>query len=159
MNENFSTETLNSAINAGGYNTSVCKAPSYKRLWWSLGVASAITTAWIIAAIVSTGEVGFAFLTGLFVFAFSSSLFFEDSATRNVMFFMTSRSIRFPGLIWEFSFDGFMWLIGMKLLFAAIGFLFGVLCAIIGVIVSIIISPFALPFDIRGFIRDQKEGI
>ena len=32
---------------------------------------------------------------------------------------MGGASINWPGLIWEFDLDGFLWMIGMKILFAA----------------------------------------
>ncbi len=131
---------------------------SYTRLWWSLaiGLVVAIIVPFIF---VSSVGIGVALVFAAFSFCFVSSLFFEDSATRNVIFYMGEKSIRFPGLIWEFSFDGFLWLIGMKVLFAVVGFLFGVLCSIIGVIVAFVISPFALPFAIHSYVSDVNCGV
>lgn len=131
---------------------------SYTRLWWSIGVGVAVAIAIAIIFFSSVG-IGGAILLAAFSACFASSLFFEDGATRNVIFYMGEKSIRFPGLIWEFSFDGFMWLIGMKILFAVVGFLFGLLCSIIGVLVAFLISPFALPFAIYGYVHDVKNGI
>lgn len=130
---------------------------SYTRLWWSLGVGIAVAIA--VAIIFSSIGIGSAILLAAFSFCFATSLFYEESATRNVIFYMGEKSIRFPGLIWEFSFDGFLWLIGMKILFAVVGFLFGLLCSIIGVLVAFLISPFALPFAIYGYVHDVKNGI
>ena len=165
MNENankeyLSAEDLNAAIKSSGTTAATKAKPTYTRLWWSLGVSIAIAIAWIITSITSITDVKplVVIVTSVFVFAFPASLFFEDSATRNVVRFMAERSIRFPGLIWEFSFDGFLWLIGMKILFAVVGFLFGVICAVIGVIVGFAISPLALPFAIHEYISDKRGG-
>ncbi len=159
--ENLSAEDLNAAIKSSGYTATSIAKPTYTRLWWSLAVSIAITIAWIVTSITSIADVKplVVIVTSVFVFAFPASLFFEDSATRNVICFMAERSIRFPGLIWEFSFDGFLWLIGMKILFAVLGFLFGVICAVLGVIVGFVISPFVLPFAIYEYIKDKREGI
>ena len=54
--------------------------------------------------------------------------------------------VRFPGLIWEFSLDGFLWLIGMKILFWLLGLIFGIICCIFAIFVCGILSIFVYPF-------------
>ena len=96
-------------------------------------------------------------LLGLFTYSFVSLLFFEDSKTVSILFEMASKSIRWPGLIFTFDFDGFLWLIGMKILFAVLGFIFGVLCTILGFIISFIFSPFEYPFFMYFYNKELKE--
>ena len=55
-------------------------------------------------------------------------------------------SIRFPGLIFTWDLDGIMWLIGMKILFGILGFLFGVFVLILAVVLSAALSMVSFPF-------------
>ena len=157
-NNNSSNYAFNTVLDSSQNDKPAYSRPSYTRLWWSLGVSLAIAIACIIAFLSAEADAVTSILFAVFAFSFSCSLFFEDSATRSVIEFMGMRGIRFPGLIWEFSLDGFIWLIGMKLLFAVIGFLFGIICAVLGVIIGFVIAPFALPFAIIGYLRDIREG-
>ncbi|MBR2024988.1 MAG: hypothetical protein IKA02_04195 [Clostridia bacterium] len=86
------------------------------------------------------------------VFAFVASLFF-DGVVRDVLFWMATRSVRFPGLIFELDLDGILWYITVKLLFGILGFLVDVLFAILGVFVAMFIAPFTYPFSL---IHQQK---
>ena len=130
--------------------------PSYTRLWISLAVSLILGVGSLIFGLINNYNTIGTIILSVLILTFSCSLFYEDSAVRDVIVWMAERSIRFPGLIWEFSFDGFMWLIGMKILFAVVGFLFGIICAIIGVILGLFISPFTLPFSIYEYAHDQR---
>ncbi len=57
-----------------------------------------------------------------------------------------SRSIRFPALIFSWDLDGFAWLIAMKILFAVLGFLFGVFIFLFAVAASSILGMISFPF-------------
>lgn len=123
-------------------------------VWWGLAaglLAAAAVTAiffWLGAGLVSL-------VFGAFAYFFVANLcLWEDSAVSGVIGWFGERSIQFPGLIWEFSFDGFMWLIGMKLLFWVVGALFGIACTLFGVFVGWLISPFAYGFALRSYIED-----
>ena len=56
--------------------------------------------------------------------------------------------VTFPGLIWEFDLDGFMWLIGMKLLFWVLGLLIGLICSALACLVCALLSIIIYPFSI-----------
>lgn len=89
------------------------------------------------------------------IFSFVSAMFYEGPV-RDLLAFFFTRSISFPGLIFTFDLDGILWLIGMKILFAVLGFLAGVVFTIIGLILSFIIAPFVFPIrliKINGYIR------
>ena len=66
-------------------------------------------------------------------------------------------TIRFPGLIFSWSLEGFAWLIGMKILFAAIGFIVGVLTFLLAVAVSAGLSIVSFPFVLIHNIRTDYE--
>lgn len=92
------------------------------------------------------------------VFMFISMLFFDTPVT-SVVSYMCSASIKWPGLIFTFDFDGFAWLIKMKILFAVLGFIFGTICSILGIILGLIISPFVFPYIMVKFHRDIRDGV
>lgn len=124
------------------------------RVWWSLGFGIAIAVFVAVMSIVSGADALMGIVLGVFAYSFVAALFFEDSAVRSVIVWMATRTIAFPGLIWEFDLDGFMWLIGMKLLFWLIGAIFGMICAVIGVIIALIISPISYVYSLVTYIRE-----
>lgn len=91
------------------------------------------------------------------IFSFVSAMFYEGPV-RDLLFFFFTRSISFPGLIFSFDIDGILWLIGMKILFAVLGFLAGVVFAIIGIILSLIIAPFVFPVRLIKINRYIRRG-
>ena len=91
------------------------------------------------------------------IFSLVSMLFF-DTPVGNVISYMCTASIKWPGLIFTFDLDGILWLIGMKLLFALLGFLFGLLCAALGILIGLIIAPFVFPYIMVKLHRDIKNG-
>ena len=123
------------------------------RLWWGLGIGLVLAVAIFILSYQI--NVLYAIVLALFAFSFGASLTLEDSAVRIVMAWMATRSVAFPGLIWEFSLDGFLWLIGMKILFAILGFLAGVLFAVLGVVIAALISPISYPINLISYIREN----
>ena len=147
----------NSAPNVPTSTAPQKSAKSLPRLWWGL-VLGIVFAAGAFALAFTAGEgIVFPLIFSLFFLTFGASLALEigDSTSKDVIIWMASRSIAFPGLIWEFDLDGFLWLIGMKLLFWLIGLIFGILCAILGVIVAIIISPISYPFNLYSYIKES----
>ncbi len=129
---------------------------SISRVWYSLITGAVAFAAALIFTLTSVDASVFAcIISSLFIFAFAASLFFDESWVREVIFSMATKSINFPMLIWEFSIDGFIWLIAMKLLFWVVGVLAGILFAILGVLIGILISPIALPVAIYYYIKED----
>lgn len=122
------------------------------RLWWGIVIGLAIAAVVFFSCFKT--DLVMAIIASLFAFTFGASLTLEDSAVRVVLVWMATRSIAFPSLIWEFSLDGFLWLIAMKLLFAVIGFVAGVLFALLGVVISALISPISYPIELIAYLRD-----
>lgn len=65
-----------------------------------------------------------------------------------VFLWCSKLTIKFPGLIFSWNLDGFIWLIGMKILFAILGFLIGVGALLLAITLSSALSIISLPFII-----------
>ena len=114
-------------------------------------IISAVFLVMFIMGIIEDFHVSYIFsgICSLYViFSFVSCLFYS-SFIQDILLFWLTRTIRWPGLIFTFDLDGILWLIGMKLLFAVLGFLAGLLCAVFGIVLAAICAPFAFPFAIK----------
>ncbi|MBR2339513.1 MAG: helix-turn-helix domain-containing protein [Clostridia bacterium] len=126
---------------------------------WSLSIAAIATVIFLILGIASLvdnfsgGFLAFTLIFSYILFSFIACLFYEDCFVRDVIFEWTSKSISWPGLIFEFDIDGFIWLISMKLLFFILGALFGIVTFIIGTILGLICAPFVFPYVLRNVNR------
>ena len=105
----------------------------------------------------SGGMLAGSILTVICSFTFTAMLFY-DTAVTDVISYMCSASIRWPGLIFTWDLDGFLWLIGMKLMFGVIGFFFGLLCTILGFFLGLIISPFVFVYVMLTISKDIIKG-
>lgn len=69
-------------------------------------------------------------------------------------------TVRFPGLIFSWSLEGIAWLIGMKILFAILGFLFGVCALLFAICFSAILGFVSFPFVlIRNNLNDYADSL
>ncbi len=68
---------------------------------------------------------------------------FSASYISDVFLEISSWTIKFPGLIFSWDLEGFAWLIGMKILFAVLGFLAGVAVTVLAIAVSAFLSIFS----------------
>lgn len=75
----------------------------------------------------------------------------------DVFVWCSKLSIKFPGLIFSWSFDGIMWLIGMKILFAIVGFLIGVAAFLLAIVISALLGGVSFPFILIHNIRTNYE--
>lgn len=75
----------------------------------------------------------------------------------DVFVWCASLSIRFPGLIFSWSIEGFAWLIVMKILFAILGFLIGVLALLLAIVLSATLGGISFPFVLIHNNRTQYE--
>lgn len=64
----------------------------------------------------------------------------------DVFLSVASWSIKFPGLIFTFDLGGFAWLIFMKILFAVLGFLFGIFVLLLAIGISAALAMISFPF-------------
>jgi transcriptional regulator with XRE-family HTH domain len=110
-------------------------------LIWSAVITGVLFILSLVSAIKdrSWADVGYTFLGALFIYTFVAQLFWDGAivacATAGV-------SIATPGVIFELSLDGFIFLIAVKLLFALLRILFFLLTSAVCILVGILISPF-----------------
>ena len=124
-------------------------------LWGGLIAAFAAAVA-VVCTVKYEGadKVWIALLGGVALFTFVSCLFLKNNFIEDLFIEIASWGfVKFPGLIFSFDLDGIAWLIGMKLLFAVLGFLIGFALVCLALVVcmamSLIVYPFALSRSIR----------
>ena len=80
-------------------------------------------------------------------FTFSSCLFLKNNFICDLFFDVSSWGlVSFPGIIFEFSLDGFIFLIVIKLLFVVLGYALGLLATILALVICLPLSLIAYPF-------------
>lgn len=80
-------------------------------------------------------------------FAFVSCLFLDNNVVGDIFLGVAEWGfVKFPGLIFSFDLDGIMWLIGMKILFAILGFLLGLAAVCLALLLSFIVAMVVFPF-------------
>ena len=92
----------------------------------------------IFSVLISVG-VGY----GIFSMIYCS---LSGSYIGDVFFWCAGLTVKFRGLIFSWDLDGFMWLIGMKILFAILGFLIGVGALLLAIVLSSVLSIVSFPF-------------
>ena len=86
------------------------------------------------------------------------SLFFYDGIVRNFIVRMATASFKMPGLMYTFDWDGFLWVIMMKGLFALIKLGLSCIFGTIGFIICLIMSPFVFPYKMIKMLVDIHHG-
>ena len=94
-------------------------------------------------------------VAGILAFTFVSCLILDNNFIGELVGEIFSWGfVSLPGLIFELSLDGILWLITVKLLFWILGLILacitGILAIVCGAILSIFVYPFALVKNIRG---------
>ena len=129
--------------------------------FWVAGIFGAAWLALMILSLTDGFDAGLLAvgLVGAYVvFAFVFCLFYE-TVVREVVVDWFGKSIQWPGLIFDFDFDGILWLIGMKLLFFVLGLLFGIVTGLIGIALGLICAPFVYPFVMRKVNTCVRNGV
>ena len=92
-------------------------------------------------------------LFSLSMFTFISCCFLNNNFVGVLFLNVAMWSIKMPGLIFTFDLDGCLWYIGMKILFAIIGFFVGVgvflLALTLAAVTSIFVYPYAIVTNIK----------
>ena len=86
------------------------------------------------------------------------ALLFYDGPVRDLLVYMFTASIKWPGLMYTFDWDGFLWVIMMKALFGILGFIFGVICGLLGLVLGLIVAPFVFPYKLIKMHMDIHHG-
>ena len=98
----------------------------------------------------------YAVLIGYGIFAMLYCII-SGSYIGDVFVWCAGLSIKFPGLIFSWSIEGFAWLIVMKILFAILGFLVGVLALLFAIVLSAALGAFSFPFVLIHNIHTDYE--
>ena len=88
-------------------------------------------------------------LLPIFTFTFVTCIFLNNNLVGEIFLEIASWGfVKFPGLIFEFSLDGFLWLIGIKILFGIMFFILGGLTVLLALFICMPLSAIAYPFAI-----------
>lgn len=113
----------------------------------SLGIfLGAVPTMPIYLSIILSIVIGYAIFADLYCII-------SGSYIGNVFLSVSGWSIKFPGLIFTWDLGGFVWLIGMKILFGILGFLFGIFVLALAIVLSAALSVVSFPFVLIHNIR------
>ena len=132
-----------------------------KSFIWS-GIFAAIILASGIYYLTTVGtpdgiDIGMVILFPLCTFTFSSCMFLKNNFIEDLFLDIASWGfVTFPGLIFDLSFDGIVWLIGMKIIFWLLGFVLGFLATLLALFVCLGLSLFAYPFAIARSFRHPE---
>lgn len=94
---------------------------------------AAVPTVWVV---LSPFIISYAVLADVYCI-------FSDTYISDVFVSVATKSIKFPGLIFSWSIDGLMWLIGMKILFAILGFFVSLAIISLAVFISAFLAVFS----------------
>ena len=125
--------------------------------------AKKLTLVWsIVAGVVALGIALASFLTNmdkvnpglgvLYSFLIAYGIFsmiyciLSGSYIGDVFMWCSGLSVRFPGLIFSWDIEGFIWVITMKIFFAILAFLIGILTLLFAIIFSATLGMFSFPF-------------
>lgn len=96
-------------------------------------------------------------LLPIFTFTFVSCIFLNNNFVGEIFLEIASWGfVKFPGIIFSFSLDGFLWLIGIKILFGIMGFILGGLTVLLALIICMPLSAIAYPFAIVKSYKNPK---
>lgn len=129
----------------------------------SFFVAAIPTVLWLIVLIYTLNQgydqiwmiAGLAIAYSIFSLV---ALLFYDGSVRDLLVYMFTASIKWPGLMYTFDWDGFLWVIMMKALFGVLGFIFGVICGLLGLVLGLVVAPFVFPYKLIKMCVDIHHG-
>lgn len=140
------------------------KASSSKKKCFGWGIAGGVVALGINLAIFLSNSqlvhpalgVLFSILIGYAIFAMLYCII-SGSYIGEVFVWCAGLSIRFPGLIFSWDLEGFIWVIAMKILFAILGFLIGLFALIFAIALSATLGGISFPFILIHNIRTDYE--
>lgn len=97
-----------------------------------------------------------ALLIGYAIFAMLYCII-SGSYIDDVFLWCAGLSIKFPGLIFSWDIEGFIWAISMKILFAVLGFMIGIFALLFAIAFSSFLGMFSFPFVLIHNVRTDYE--
>ena len=95
-----------------------------------------------------------AILLAFCTFCLTGCVFIDESFVGEMWQSMISWSFHAPGVIFDLSLDGVLWLIAVKVLFWIIGVLFAIVAFLVGTAIGFLFAPFAVIYD---YVQNDKE--
>lgn len=86
--------------------------------------------------------------SSILLFTFISCCILNNNFVGELFLRIATFSVKLPGLIFTFDLDGCLWFIGMKILFALIGVVLGIMMFLLALTIGEIISLFVYPYAI-----------
>lgn len=142
----------------------IVRASSSKKKCFGWGIVAGVTTLGIVLAIFlcntqyihPASGVLYSILIGYGIFAMIYCIL-SGSYIGDVFVWCAGLSIKLPGLIFTWDLEGFAWLIAMKILFAILGFLIGVLALLFAIAFSATLGAVSFPFVLIHNVRTDYE--
>ena len=132
-----------------------------KSFIWGSVIGGSVLAIFLISTIMTNAnaiDILFSILIGILAFTFTSCMFLKNNIVCDAFLRIVSWGfVKFPGIIFSFSLDGLIFLIGMKILFLILGFLLAVICTIFAFFVCFHLSLFVYPFAIVKSIKRPEE--
>lgn len=91
------------------------------------------------------------------LFTFISCILLNNNFVAYMFLRIATWSIKMPGLIFTFDLDGCLWFLAMKLIFAVLGFIFGIIMVVLAFIISVVVSIFVYPYAIMTNIKHPEK--
>ena len=145
----------------------IAKSSRAKKLSFGWGIAGGVVA--LVATLLSLllvpsakevihpgAAVGISIGAGYGIFAMLYCII-SGSYIGDVFVWCAGLSIKFPGLIFSWDIDGFIWVIAMKILFAILGFLIGVFALMFAIALSATLGAVSFPFVLLHNINTDYE--
>ena len=135
-----------------------------KSIIWGSIFAAFVLAAFLAGIILSgTKDAGkIALWTGVAIvatygaYALVGELYFGGGIVLDILEFFIASPIKLPGIIFGLDMDGLIFFVVLKVLFAILGFLFGLAMFVAGVLVGMIVSTIAFPISMSKANKEIK---
>ena len=121
-----------------------------KSYLWGTLISIAVLIIGIIVAVTQKfggGLIALIIILPILTYTFVSCMFLKNNFIGDAFITIASWGfVKFPGLIFSFSPDGFAWLIGMKILFWVLGFALGLAAVLLALVICMPLSAITYPF-------------
>lgn len=127
-------------------------------IWGGIFTALIVVAVFIITIMVAPISVALmAGAVSLLFFPFISCLYLDNNFILDMIETVASWSIRLPGLIFELSLDGLVWLLTVKLLFWILGGIASIFCFVFAIVLGLVVSLFVYPFALAKNIKHPES--
>ena len=129
------------------------------------GIISAVVLAvFIVCALkynLDTAYMVLGIVAGVLLFPFLSCLFLKNNFVGEMVETIASWGfVTLPGVIFEFSLDGIIWLLTVKLLLWILGIMLAAATTILGAVLGMVVSPFVYPFALqKSFVNPEATDM